>query len=604
MNNPKLLRLPKYFNMRNQLTFLLGLLLLWTTGCSNGGRQSESAPVAEAVGDELPLHQLDLSALSSPVTGWTEVGGLRFDPQGNAVLEPESGTGILLSQGTADGSPAVFDPGISHQDLKIALDFLLPPAGAIELIFQGKYPLTLNDSWRQEEVFCGSVAGQTPAVNAAKAPGLWQHFSASFQAPDFNDAGEKIANACLKEVRLNGMLLFAKIELPSEQASLVGPLLMSGSPNTAIRNLQYKQYGDQSLRLEDISYQLYHGDWDVLPDFQTLTPVDSGQADFIDLSLAGKNDKYAMKFSGNLYVPTAGDYFLQSIIDDGGDILIDRQLVLHNDGEPNIGTEQTITRLDSGWHDFTLTYFQDHWGAVARIMYEGPEIAMQRLASGPEVSDRQEWTPPTLPIEQLEAPELLRCFADYQDTKRTHVIAVGIPGGPHYLYDLEQMALLKTWRGAFADVAGMWINRGEHQLMQPLNAAIELNDGLPVAQMSFQNSNWPTSDPEGLKRYGYDLDQAGLPTFKYQIGAHKIEDRLAPDEAGYSLTRQLVQDGPAPLIVQLARGAEVIQLGSGLYRIDGQYYLQMLTSDSVFIHEGRSLRAILDQAPLRYRIIW
>lgn len=553
----------------------------------------------------MPLHQLDLSALSSQTPGWTEVGGLRFDPQGNANLEREPGTGILISQGAEDGSPAVFDPGISHQDLKIALDFLLPPAGSIELIFQGNYSLTLNDSWLQEQAFCGSIAGQTPAVNAAKAPGLWQHFSASFQAPDFNDAGEKIANASLREVRLNGMLLFAKIELPSEQANLVGPLQMKASPDAAIRNLQYKRYGDQSLRLEDISYQLYHGDWDVLPDFQTLTPVDSGQADFIDLGLAGKNDKYAMRFTGRLYVPTTGDYFLQSIIDDGGDILIDNQLVLHNDGEPNIGTEQTITRLDSGWHDFTLTYFQDHWGAVARIIYEGPEIAMQSLANDPAINNnRQEWTPPTLPIEQLEAPELLRCFADYQDTKRTHLIAVGIPGGPHYLYDLEQMTLLKTWRGAFADVAGMWINRGEHQLMQPLNAAIELSDGLPVAETEFQNSSWPTAYPEGLKRYGYDLDQAGLPTFKYQIGAHNIKDHLAPDEAGNSLIRQLVQDGPAPLVVQLARGTEVIQLDSGLYRIDGQYYLEILTGNSVFIHKGRSLRAVLDQAPLRYRIIW
>lgn len=590
--------------MKNNLYLLLVCFSLLVNGCTPKASTSSDESAAAAELTELPMKIMDLSPLSQQSPGWSEAGAIRFDLQGAAEVQTEAGNGLLVSQGAEDGTPSLLNTGIDHQDLDLKLEFLLPESGMIELLFQGKYTVTLNDSWNNDQPFCGSISNQTPEVNAVKAPGLWQQFSARFHAPGFDEAGNKTTDAYLSDILLNGMPLFSKVLLSEVEPTRIGPFQIRASPNASIRDLNYKKYGNDSLRLENIRYEVFFGDWDVLPDFSTLEVADSGRADFIDVSVAGQSDKYALKFYGDLYVPVDGDYFIQSTIDDGGDILIDDALVLHNDGEPNIGTEQTITTLSAGRHDFEMTYFQDHWGAVALITYEGPEIAMQPLAADPQANRWLERKPPTLLLTDLEAPEFLRCFAHYQDEKRTHVIAVGVPEGPHYLYDLNQMALLKTWRGDFADVAEMWINRGERQLMKPLNATIELSDGLPVAASSFSDKDWPQQPPSDLKRLGYNINEAGLPVFTYQVNGNTIMDHLAPAGQGNSLLRTIEREGNDELVVRLAQGQEITQLDSGLYCIDGQYYLEIKEAAEVFVHEGRSLRAKLHDTPVSYQVIW
>jgi hypothetical protein len=150
----------------------------------------------------------------------------------------------------------------------------------------------------------------------------------------------------------------------------------------------------------------------------------------------------------------------------------------------------------------------------------------------------------------------------------------------------------------------MWINRGERQLMKPLNAAIELSDGLPVAEADYRNKDWPKDYPTGLKRIGYEINQADLPVFKYQMGNQTITDQLEPAEQGNSLIRRFEKEGNTELILQLAQGQEIAQLDSGLYCIDGQYYLEIIGNSDAYVHDGQSLRAVLGDTPLSYQIIW
>lgn len=589
--------------MKNFLFFLFIFLSLLLDGCTPKTPPPASEPEA-ASPTELPMNILDLSTLVAQQSGWSESGSIRYDLRGAAQVQTEAGTGLLISQGAEDGSASMLNTGLEHQDLDLELDFLLPESGSIELHFQGKYKVTLNDSWNNEAPFAGRVDDQIPSVNAIKAPGLWQSFSASFHAPDFDASGNKIADAYLQDLKLNGMLIFKKVMLSEVEPTPRGLFQIQATPKAALRNLKYKKYGTDSLRLENIRYEVFFGDWDVLPDFSNLEVADTGSVDFIDVSVAGQSDKYALKFYGDLYVPREGDYFIQSTIDDGGDIFVDGKLVLHNDGEPNVGTEQTITRLSAGQHEFEMTFFQDHWGALALIVYEGPEMAMQPLAAAPQADRLIEREPPTLQLTNLETPELLRCFAHYQDEKRTHVMAVGTPEGPHYLYDLNQMALLKTWRGDFADVAEMWIGRGERQLMKPLNASIELCDGAPVCPGRFSRKDWPIQPAENYQHIGYTINEAGLPVFTYQISGNTVMDHLEPAEDGNSLLRTLERKGKDDLVVRLAKGAKIDQLDSGLYCVDGQYYLEILEGTEVFLHSDNSLRAKLNDQAVSYLVIW
>ncbi len=60
-------------------------------------------------------------------------------------------------------------------------------------------------------------------------------------------------------------------------------------------------------------------------------------------------------------------------------------------------------------------------------------------------------------------------------------MAIGIPGGINYAYDMNTYSLLSAWRGRFIDVSNMWTSRGESQRELPLGTVLELS-GTPTVQ--------------------------------------------------------------------------------------------------------------------------
>ena len=96
----------------------------------------------------------------------------------------------------------------------------------------------------------GSVYKQAiPMANACKKPGEWQTLDIVFQAPKFNDAGKKTANAKFVSIKLNGKEIQKNVEAPkptggelsSEEASM-GPLLFQGDHGpVAVRNVRVKE---------------------------------------------------------------------------------------------------------------------------------------------------------------------------------------------------------------------------------------------------------------------------------------------------------------------------------------------------------------------------
>src|SRR5690606_20858767 len=116
-----------------------------------------------------------------------------------------------------------------HGDIEIELDVMMPVHSNSGLYFQGRYEIQLFDSWavyKPQHSDMGGIyhrwdnsraekgyEGHPPAINAAKAPGLWQHFKIIFHAPRFNAAGQKVNNAIFKEVWLNGVLIHENQEV-------------------------------------------------------------------------------------------------------------------------------------------------------------------------------------------------------------------------------------------------------------------------------------------------------------------------------------------------------------------------------------------------------
>ncbi len=524
----------------------------------------------------LPLSLIpmnDLSQFQSPDAAWQVVGNVLADLDKPQTLTTEAGTGIIAM---TENTSTTLRTNVEHGDLELSLEFLLSKNSEARLLLQGQYGITLQDSWNDASInanTCGTIGKNLPAFNACMAPGLWQTLKVLFRAPTLDEQGNEIDAAKIEYVYLNDMLIQSEIELVSSNKNTPNNLVLQAEKPVAFRNLKIKKFGNQRVALDNIRYKMYEGSWDYIPNFDTLTMAAEGSIDTITKlqDIAGLEDRFGLVFEGDLNIPVAGKYLFETQIDDGGDLYIDNQLVVHNEGEPGFGTERALIDLTAGQHTFKLTYYQEVWSSWITIWVEGPEIEKQPLASLALGSD-DETVADIIEITPDDAPEMVRAFINYADEKRTHTIAVGNPEGIHFAYDLREGALLNAWKGRFADVTEMWRGRGESQLLKPLNAIMEATAGVPIAQLPNEKAVWSDELPKDFRALGYSINNAGRPIFEYQIGEIKWLDAIEPN--GNKLRRTVSwSDDEDNYYFRIAEARSIQQLENGLYSIDGAYYV-------------------------------
>ena len=210
-----------------------------------------------------------------------------------------------------------------------------------------------------------------------------------------------------------------------------------------------------------------------------------------------------------------------------------------------------------------------------------------------------------------DRPYLLRSFMMLGDKKLDYVVSVGDHQGLNYSYDLRQGAWFQVWRGEFIDATEMWHNRGEDQLARPLGSVIPFNDSPAIAELPNMNAKWPDSVTfDNLKSESYLLDKKGVPTFKYTINGIKISDEISPSTDNSGLTRTLSAENPNEnLYCRLASADTIEQVKTGLYCINGSYYIQLDTALNPLIRsQGQQQEMLISlkklNSPLIYSLIW
>lgn len=618
---------------------VIGLLLIH--GCSSP-EQAEEAPL-----ETLPMKQISLGNLESfdsPAANWSIAGGLESDRQVEHDLTGTEGTGILINKPTDENNGNLFTSW-SHGDLELELDFLLPKGANSGIYLMGRYEVQLFDSWGVDDPQFSDVGGiyqrwdesrpegekgfegSAPRINAARAPGLWQHIKILFSAPGFDESGEKIANAVVEEIWLNGVLVQEDVELTGptrgpafEEERPEGPLMIQGDHGPfAIRNIKYKRYDKKVIALEDLNYQYYATALDAFPDFDTLQVDDSVTLDSLSGRTGRRDDRYALRFTGTLNTPNSGIYLfklqnagtVRMLIDDH--IIFDQKRVfrMHE-------LESETIDLEGGSHQFTLEYIDhpNNWYRGLALFVEGPQLRLQKLHASNSVPGGGRELP-DLPVEADDRAKVIRSFAIHKGSKRTHVVNVGATNGINYNYDLGQAALLHAWEGPFLNANEMWIDRGEPQITKPGGPAITF-DGSPVsARLSGSSSAWPDSlSWEQLRVEGYTISEDGLPVFKYSLGEVEIEDRFEGNAENRKLVRTVSFKAPEQqqdLWFHLASGKEISKNGKEYVIDDRAYYLNLIGFSGIepeIVHSenGDDLRIPVltggTEAEFTYEIIW
>jgi len=209
----------------------------------------------------------DFAGWKKPVAEWAMVGEVAKDSANDKALAAKPGTGIIYN-GPKGRTKDIFTEG-EFGDIAIHIEFMISAKSNSGIYFLGSYELQVYDSFGVEKdaypgIECGGIyerwdasrgkgkegyEGHSPRVNVSKAPGEWQTFDVIFQAPKFDAAGKKTANAKFVKVVYNGTVIHENVELTgptrggaAEKAA--GPLRLQGDHGpVAYRNIRVLEMG-------------------------------------------------------------------------------------------------------------------------------------------------------------------------------------------------------------------------------------------------------------------------------------------------------------------------------------------------------------------------
>lgn len=545
----------------------------------------------------------DLSFFKDPAKSWQLAKNVTAVPDKPNKLVVESGAGILVNYPEKKKSGEDIYSEALYGDMDLELDFMMAKGSNSGIYFQGRYEVQLRDSWGVQLVTSAEnggiyerwdeskpegqkgYQGYAPRQNVSKSPGLWQNLKVSFQAPRFDENGQKIENAKFLYVELNGVIIHEHVELfgptrgaISEKEGAIGPLRLQGDHGAvAFRNLVITRYEKPRPELKNLKYTIYEGRFNEAPYLDSLPPESEGPSVILTSNLRTKSNKFLIRYTGDLEVKEAGEYTFRLSVPGGlGLMKINNQEVIpfgNPKGKRNV-------ELKAGLMPFELFYskYEDWVEPGLGLSVEGPGLREYLISDGNET---YEDTGDPIRVEAMENT-LLRSFVDLpvseEGTRVSHAVSVGSPQQVHYTYDMNKGSVVQVWRGRFLDTTPMWYSRGDGS-SRPEGAVQYF--GVPELTLTRLNSSaetWKTDTTgTGFRPVGYQLDQQDRPTFLYMIYGMEVQDVIRVLENAQGIQRTItLQNASESLYARLAKGSKIETVSKNLYLIDDKaYYLRM-----------------------------
>lgn len=571
--------------------------------------------ILNTTAQEKQLLDQNLSGFKNPAQNWKIAGDATTNPFIDNDLTYTSGTGVLINihEHGKYGSDYELISDFKHGDADISFDFMMAKGSNSGVYMQGNYEIQLLDSWgKQNPTYgdCGGIyhrwneslpegqkgyEGHAPRINACKAPGLWQHMEISFKAPRFNEKGEKISNAMILFVKLNGQLLHENVELsgPSrgsltEKDVATGPLRFQGDHGSlAFKNIVFKPFDKAAASLQNLKYSVSYAPYDPSADPYKLKVDDSGSLKELSWEFLKQPNEYSYLISGDFVAPESGNYDFSLYSASNNYLKINDKWVLPNKYTGPNDARNAQVYLEKGNHSLALYAAKyDAWmNPTLGLFVSGPGFRNTALHSAASMFGNKATDPIFI---DASSNTMLRSFMDFDNgetkTRVTHAINIGSPSGLHYTYDLDHGALLQFWRGGFLDATPMWDSRGDGS-SRPRGALTKLSNDFTLHTSA---ANWPKdSSGLGFRPLGYELDKNDIPTFMYRIAGETIKDKISVAEGKY-FERTIDTGNSTKLIAKLGSGQKIEKLADGLYAVNHKTYMIKLTegTEAMVLSEG------------------
>jgi len=619
-------------------------LLLILSSCTPDTTIAEEAPPKKVSPTYLPFTQAEFTNLdlfANPTANWSTVGEVFVDRSKDNTIEIVEGNGILVNQPTEAAKKDLYTE-FEHGDLELELEIMMPKGSNSGIYLQSRYEIQLLDSWGEDTPKAGDMGGvyqrwddskpegqkgyegYAPNVNAAKAPGLWQHLKIVFHAPRFDGVGNKTKDAWIEEVRLNGVLVHENVTLSgptrgavSEEEVALAPIRIQGDHGpVAFRNMRYKLFENERVGMENLSVKEFESEKNGLPDFSKLKLKEERKTDSISHTAAATRDKFCLFYEGELSIPKSGEYlFNLNVAKADVALIVGQDTLISTEDDIEIAINNVaIINLEAGTVPFTLVYNKSRrwWRSGFKLFVEGPNIQRHALHAPSSALIGSLPTPMLIDLENQ--PVLQRGFLMHNGEKLTHAISVGTPQGIHYSYDLAMGTPLQIWSGDFLDVTDMWHARGEKQLSQPLGAVVDFHGQPSIAKLKNDKVAWPDSlqSESNFRPLGYELNEQGDPIFVYEIYGIKVTNQFIPSSKERRITRKIEVEGDQEFWLKLDDGTTIKKLKDGSYAVnDYEYFLELgddLTNEVLVrtVKNKSELLLKLDAATrtVEYDVVW
>ncbi|MCG8653887.1 MAG: PA14 domain-containing protein [Pirellulales bacterium] len=112
-----------------------------------------------------------------------------------------------------------------------------------------------------------------------------------------------------------------------------------------------------------------------------MDPKATGVVPRIEMNVPQRteNDRFALRFKGNLLVPRPGRYAFYVSSDDGSRIYLDGKLLVNHDGLHGMSEKGQSVDLSAGVHQLVVTYFDNGGGDGLRVTWQGPGFDKQPI---------------------------------------------------------------------------------------------------------------------------------------------------------------------------------------------------------------------------------
>jgi hypothetical protein len=131
-----------------------------------------------------------------------------------------------------------------------------------------------------------------------------------------------------------------------------------------------------------VNYEYFLGKWEVLPDFNTLVPENSGTVYSFNLGhIQTRESNFGIRFQGFVDIPKEDEYTFYVNSDDGSRLFIDGKQLVDNDGLHGVLEKSGRAKLTTGKHAIRVDYMQGGDGMEIGISWEGPGFGKQRLGA-------------------------------------------------------------------------------------------------------------------------------------------------------------------------------------------------------------------------------